>query len=77
MKVVHFDSAKVREDIPTLEQEVNVHPLTRLDYVAESKNPDQVLNEVNPFYQKSNSNIHQSSQELGREASDMYKGESD
>ena len=43
MKVVHFDSAKVREDIPTLEQEVNVHPLTRLDNVAESKNPNQVF----------------------------------
>ena len=64
-------------DIPTLEQEVNVHPLTRLDDVAESKNPNQVFNDVNPFYQKTNSNIHRSSQELGREASDMYEDESD
>ncbi len=58
MKVVHFDSAKVREDIPTLEQEVNVHPLIRLDNVAESKNQNQMFNKVNLSYQKTNSNLH-------------------
>ena len=75
--VAHFDSAKVRGSIPILEQEVNGHPLTRLDNVAESKNPNQVFYEVNPFYQKTNSNIHRGSQELGREATDMYEDGSD
>ena len=48
---------KVRGGIPIFGQEVNGHPLTRLDNVAESKNPNQVFCEVNPFYQKANSNI--------------------
>ena len=68
---------KVRGGIPIFGQEVNGHPLTRLDNVAESKNPNQVFCEVNPFYQKANSNIHRGSQELGREATDVYEEESD
>jgi selenocysteine lyase/cysteine desulfurase len=35
------------------------------------------FNKVNPFYQKTKSNIHRGSQELGREATDMYEEESD
>lgn len=45
--------------------------------MVESKNPNQVFNEVNPLYKKTNPNIHRALQELGREAIDTYENEGD
>lgn len=60
--------SRKRLGIPFIAQEVQGHPLFRLDNVAESQNPNQVIDAVSKFYQHTNSNIHRVAHEFGGEA---------
>ena len=41
--------------------------------MADSKNPNQVIDAVSQFYQQTNSNAHRGAHELADEATDMYE----
>ena len=46
------------KDFPILNQEVNGHPLVYLDSSATSQKPIQVIEAVEEYYKKDNSNVH-------------------
>ena len=54
-------------------REINGHPLTWLDNGATSQKPNQVIDAVSQFYQRTNSNVHRGAHELAGEATDMYE----
>lgn len=65
---------KVRGDFPILHQEVNEHPLVYLDNAATSQKPKAVLDAIQNYYQKYNSNVHRGIHTLSAKATDEYEG---
>lgn len=63
-----------RKDFPILDQEVNGHPLVYLDSAATSQKPFQVIEAVEAYYKKDNSNVHRGVHTLGSRATDAYEG---
>lgn len=64
----------VRSFFPILDQEVNGHPLIYLDSGATSQKPIQVIEALDRFYKKYNSNVHRGVHTLGNQATDAYEG---
>ncbi|ADH98671.1 cysteine desulfurase [Salisediminibacterium selenitireducens] len=64
----------VRKQFPILDQEVNGHPLVYLDSAATSQKPVQVIEAVNDYYRRYNSNVHRGVHTLGSLATDGYEG---
>ena len=64
----------IRKDFPTLDQEVNGHPLVYLDNGATSQRPRIVIDEIKRFYEEDNSNVHRSVHTLGERATLLYEG---
>lgn len=64
----------VRRDFPILHQEVNGHPLVYLDSAATSQTPAQVIEAINDYYRRYNSNVHRGVHTLGSLATDGYEG---
>jgi len=64
----------VRQQFPILHQEVNGHPLVYLDSAATSQKPLQVINAVEDYYKRYNSNVHRGVHTLGSLATDAYEG---
>jgi cysteine desulfurase/selenocysteine lyase len=70
-----FDVEKIRKDFPILQRETQ--PGVRvvyLDSTATSQKPQQVIDAMNDYYQKSNANIHRGVHTLAEEATSMYEG---
>jgi cysteine desulfurase/selenocysteine lyase len=65
---------KVRADFPILHQEVNGKPLVYLDNAATSQKPLAVLNALQDYYQRYNSNVHRGVHTLSAKATDAYEG---
>lgn len=65
---------EVRKLFPILDQEVNGKPLVYLDSAATSQKPIQVIEKVNEYYRKYNSNVHRGVHTLGTLATDEYEG---
>src|SRR5699024_4101456 len=57
-----------------LDQEVNVHPVVYLDSSATSQKPIQVIEAVNDYYRKPNSNVHRGVHTVGARATDLFEG---
>jgi len=55
---------KIREDFPILNQKINNYDLIYVDNSATTQKPKIVINEINNFYSKYNSNIHRSAHTL-------------
>lgn len=72
-----MNAAELRKYFPILDQEVNGHPLVYLDSAATSQKPVQVIEAVNEYYQKHNSNVHRGVHTLGNRATDLYEGARD
>ena len=53
-----FDVKAVIKDFPILEQKVNNKRLAYLDSTATSQTPVQVLNVLDDYYKRYNSNVH-------------------
>ena len=53
-----FDVAKVRKDFPILEEQVYGKRLVYLDNGATTQRPLQVIEKMNEYYLKYNSNVH-------------------
>ncbi|RPF50346.1 cysteine desulfurase [Aquisalibacillus elongatus] len=64
----------VRKQFPILDQEVNEHSLVYLDSAATSQKPQSVINAVNEYYERYNSNVHRGVHTLGSRATDGYEG---
>src|SRR5690606_4608164 len=64
----------IREHFPILNQEVNGHPLVYLDSAATSQKPVQVIEAIEDYYKKNNSNVHRGVHTLGNRATDQYEG---
>ena len=64
----------VRKQFPILDQEVNGHPLVYLDSAATSQKPLQVIEALEDYYKRYNSNVHRGVHTLGSLATDGYEG---
>jgi len=69
-----MDIERIRNDFPILHQNVNNHPLVYLDSAATSQKPQSVIETINQYYSKYNSNVHRGVHTLGTKATDAYEG---
>jgi cysteine desulfurase/selenocysteine lyase len=65
--------ARIREEFPVLEREVNGEPLTYLDNAATTHTPREVYEIFEEFYAGYNANVHRGIHELSHEASLAYE----
>lgn len=64
----------VRDDFPTLHQQVHGKPLVYLDNAATAQKPRAVIEELARFYKQDNSNVHRGLHALSMRATDAYEG---
>lgn len=69
-----MDGNEIKKQFPILNQEVNGHPLVYLDNAATSQKPLSVIESVNDYYKKYNSNVHRGVHTLGTKATEAYEG---
>lgn len=69
-----FDVARVRNDFPILDREINGHPLVYLDSANTSQKPRAVLDTLRSFYEQHNANVARSVHTLGTESTALYEG---
>lgn len=69
-----MDVNAIREQFPTLHQEVNGHPLVYLDSSATSQKPLKVIDAIDTYYRNDNSNVHRGVHTLGSRATEKYEG---
>jgi cysteine desulfurase/selenocysteine lyase len=63
----------VRDDFPTLHQQVNGQPLVYLDNAATTQKPRAVLDALQDFYLHHNANVHRGLHALSMRATDAYE----
>ena len=69
-----LDVASIRSDFPIIQRDVRPGvPLVYLDSAATSQKPLAVIQAMDEFYRKSNSNIHRGIHTLAEEATEMYE----
>ena len=71
--MVSFDVEKIREDFPTLNQQVNGKTLVYLDNAATTHKPKYVLNAIKDYYEKYNANPNRGAHYLGVSATEFYE----
>ncbi|WP_028401971.1 cysteine desulfurase [Ectobacillus panaciterrae] len=64
---------EIREQFPILNQEVNGYPLVYLDSAATSQKPIAVIEALENYYKKYNSNVHRGAHTLGTLATDAFE----
>ncbi len=64
----------LRDQFPTLKQEVNGHPLVYLDNAATTQKPRSVIAALERFYANDNANVHRGLHALSMRATDGYEG---
>ncbi|SFL95880.1 cysteine desulfurase [Salibacterium qingdaonense] len=69
-----MDVKEIKEQFPILQQEVNGSPLVYLDSAATSQKPNKVIEAVEDYYRRYNSNVHRGVHTLGSLATDGYEG---
>ena len=69
-----FDVHQLRQEFPTLHQEVNGKYLAYLDNAATSQKPKKVLEAMEKYYREDNANVHRGIHELSRRATLAYEG---
>jgi len=68
-----YDVKKIRADFPVLEQKVYNKPLIYLDNAATTQKPIQVIEVVNRYHSKLNSNIHRGVHFLSDQTTNAYE----
>lgn len=68
-----FNVQKIRQDFPILHQEVYGKPFVYLDNAATSQKPKQVIDILNKYYLKYNSNIHRGIHFLSERSNEAYE----
>lgn len=74
MQQTAFDIQSIRQQFPTLHQEVNGNQLVYFDNGATSQKPQSVIDRVTAYYEKENANIHRGVHHLSQIATDAYEG---
>lgn len=69
-----MDAKEIRNLFPILQEKVNGKPLVYLDSAASSQKPVQVIEAIDSYYRKINSNVHRGVHTLGTKATDAYEG---
>ncbi|HEY4989370.1 MAG TPA: cysteine desulfurase [Opitutaceae bacterium] len=65
---------RIRDQFPILDQKVNSHPLVYLDNAATTQKPKVVIDALDRFYARDNSNVHRGLHALSMRATDGYEG---
>jgi cysteine desulfurase / selenocysteine lyase len=68
-----FDVGRVRRDFPVLDQEVHGKPLVYLDNAATTQKPLAVIEAIENYYRRDNSNIHRGVHTLSERATADYE----
>jgi cysteine desulfurase / selenocysteine lyase len=68
-----FDVEKVRRDFPVLDQNVHGKPLVYLDNAATTQKPLAVIEAIENYYRRDNSNIHRGVHALSERATERYE----
>ena len=63
----------IQDDFPILQRQVNGHRLIYLDNAATTQKPAVVIDAMNDYYTKHNSNVHRAVHTLAGEATDGYE----
>lgn len=71
--IAQFDVASIRKQFPTLHQTVYGKPLIYLDNGATSQKPQIVIDAIDRYYSKENSNIHRGVHFLSQQATTLYE----
>lgn len=69
-----FDPAKVRQDFPILNQEINGQPLVYLDNAATTQKPEAVIEAISHYYRFDNANVHRGAHTLSDRATAGFEG---
>ncbi len=73
-KDIDFDVHKLREEFPILHQTINGKPLIYFDNTATNQKPRSVIESINNYYEKINSNVHRGVHFLSEKATEAYEG---
>lgn len=73
MPALEFDINKIRNDFPTLNQQINANPLVYLDSAATTQKPQSVIDAINEFYTSQNANVHRGRHTLSERATSLYE----
>jgi cysteine desulfurase/selenocysteine lyase len=68
-----FDVEKIRRDFPILHQSVHGKPLVYLDNAATTQKPLAVIEAIEHYYRRDNSNIHRGVHALSERATEQYE----
>ena len=68
-----FDVEAIRQDFPTLHQQVSGHDLVYLDNGASTHKPKSVIDTINHYYTNDNSNVHRGIHTLSQRATDRFE----
>jgi cysteine desulfurase/selenocysteine lyase len=68
-----FDVEKIRRDFPILQQTVHGKPLVYLDNAATTQKPLAVMEAMENYYRRDNSNIHRGVHTLSERATEHYE----
>ena len=63
----------IRQDFPSLQQEVYGRPLVYFDNAATAQKPRLVIDRVQAYYERENSNVHRGVHYLSQTATDAYE----
>ena len=63
----------VKEEFPILSEKVNEKPLIYLDNASTTQKPSSVINEIQNYYEATNSNIHRGVHHLSQKATEKYE----
>ncbi|QLK85582.1 cysteine desulfurase [Staphylococcus sp. 17KM0847] len=74
MADTQLDVKAIIQDFPILDQQVNGKRLAYLDSTATSQKPKQVIEVLEDYYNRYNSNVHRGVHTLGSLATDGYEG---
>ena len=68
-----YDVQKIRKDFPVLHQAVHGKPLVYLDNAATTQKPLAVIEAIENYYRRDNSNIHRGVHTLSERATEAYE----
>ncbi|MDM8519482.1 cysteine desulfurase [Anaerolineales bacterium HSG6] len=68
-----FNTKKIRQDFPILDQKTNNKPLIYLDSGASSQKPQTVIESMDTYYRQYNANVHRGIYQLSEKASAAYE----
>jgi len=68
-----IDIKKIRDDFPILKQKLYTGQLVYLDNGATTQKPQQVIDIINEYYSKNNSNIHRGVHHLSEKTTQAYE----